>query len=157
MIGIPGSGKTTYAAKMFLGYVHVSLDKNEKLPKAEKVRLVERYNVERPLGSVQPSFNRKAECMQMDDALREGRDVVVDDTNLTKRIRRIYIVLARKHKAARVRAVFFNNFRRAYARNARRPRGRDRVPSDVVIEKDVELEPPTRDEGFDDIIVVDMG
>ena len=152
MVGIAGSGKTTYAAKAFPGHVRVSLDINrERLSPAERNRLVERYDAERPLGPVQLSNNRKAECVQMDDALREGRDVVVDNTNLTRRIRRPYIALARRHKAARVRAVFFDDFELACARNARRPKGRKRVPGDVVIEQDGMLEPPTEREGFDSV------
>ena len=152
MVGISGSGKTTYAAKAFPGHVRVSLDINqERLPRDERFRLVERYDRERPLGSVQLSNNRKAECMQMDDALREGRDVVVDNTNLTRRIRRPYIALARKRKAARIRAVFFDDFELACARNARRPRGRKRVPGDIVVEQDGMLELPARSEGFDSV------
>lgn len=152
MAGIAGSGKTTYAAKAFPGHIHVSLDINqERLPSAERIRLVERYDRERPLGSVQLSNNRKAECVQMDDALREGRGVVVDNTNLTKRIRRPYVALARKHKATRVRAVFFNDFELACARNASHPRGRKRVPGNVVIEQDGTMEPPTKSEGFDSV------
>lgn len=51
MVGIAGSGKTTYSNDMFLSRACVSLDINQKsMPWDERTRLIERYEQEDPLG-----------------------------------------------------------------------------------------------------------
>lgn len=150
MVGIAGSGKTTYASERFPNHVHVSLDTNRKnLPLAVRRRLIQRYDRERPLDLANISNNRKAECVQMDDALEDSRSVVVDDTNLTREVRRPYVELAQKHGAA-IRAVFFTNVEQAYVWNGGRASkpGEDMVPKHVLDEQCERLEPPTKNEGF---------
>lgn len=78
-----------------------------------------RYDVERPVRLARMSGNKKAECVLVDDTLAADRSIVVDDTNLTRKIRRPYVTLARK-RGVWVRVVFFNNFEAARARNAKR-------------------------------------
>ena len=75
-------------------------------------------------------------------------DVVVDNTNLTKRIHRSYIAPAQKRKAARVWVVFFDDFERWYAQNARRADDKVRVPERVLNEQLERLELPTRKDVF---------
>ena len=108
MVGVPGSGKTTYARERLSGHVHVSLDANNLvLTGADKVTLLNRYEREEPLNlgrqpygmppnpagrkycsslsEEQGSRNRKREYVQVADALRiRCGDVVIDDTNLTR-------------------------------------------------------------------------
>lgn len=154
MVGIAGSGKTTYARGKFPCYVNISMDRYQKDESwhAKRAKMIRRCDGERPVGTTHiTSGNKKAECILADDALGRGKSVVIDDTNLTRAIRRPYLVLARKHKATRVRAVFFDDFELACARNARRPKGRKRVPGDVVARQDGMLEPPTKSEGFDSV------
>ena len=152
MVGIAGSGKTTYTNGKFPDYAHVSLDKNRQLLPATRHSLIRRYNKERPL-DLEISNNRKAECVQMNDELKVGKDVVVDDTNLTKETRRIYVLLAQKHGAG-IRAVFFQNTRLAYVQNKRRGESQGLVPDDVLDEQHEMLEPPSKDEGFDSIQLI---
>lgn len=153
MVGIAGSGKTTYANSRFPDYVHVSLDTNRKsLPLVVRRRLIQRYDRERPLDLVNISSNRKVECVQMDDTLKDNRSVVVDDTSLTREVRRPYVELAQKHGAA-IRAVFFTNVEQAYVWNegrANKP-DEDMVPKHVLDEQCERLEPPTKNEGFGSI------
>ena len=174
MVGIAGSGKSTHANERFPGHARVSLDINKiNLPSAERLRLMDRYEREDPLGLArqppevppnpagsghvqslsgdQGSGNRKAEYVQMADFLEAGMDVVVDDTNLTRELRWPYIALARRH-GARVRAVLFTNVRVARHRNSKRT-GDDRVPEDVLVGQIARMERPTKEEGFDDILV----
>ncbi len=154
MVGIAGSGKTTYATDMFPGHVQVSMDRyrKDKSWAVKRRGLIHRYDCERPLGSILiDSGNKKAECVLVNDALKEGRDVIVDDTNLTKKIRRPYVILAQKHRAV-IRVVYFRNIRQAYARNARRVKGEDVVPKKAIDKQRDELEPPSENEGFDTIL-----
>ncbi len=154
MVGIAGSGKTTYARGALPGHVHVSMDghRDDASWPAKRRSLIDRFGEERPLELAGlGSRNKEAECVLVDDALRAGWSVVVDDTNLTREIRRPYVLLARKHGAA-VRAVFFSNTRAARHRNSRRA-GRDRVPEDAVTGQLAKMERPSKEEGFDDVLV----
>lgn len=170
MVGVPGSGKTTYARERLSGHVHVSLDANNlMLTGADKVTLLNRYEREEPLNlgrqpygmppnpagrkycsslsEEQGSRNRKREYVQMADALRSGGDVVIDDTNLTGTIRWPYILMARQHGAT-VTAVYFTNIALALERNRART-GRARVPDHVLRRQCGMLEMPHAEEGFD--------
>ena len=170
MVGVPGSGKTTYARGRLSGHVHVSLDINKlALTNADKAALLDRYEREEPLhlgqqphgmppnpaGSIyrsslsgeQGSHNRKREYVQMADALRSGGDVVIDDTNLTSTIRWPYVLMARQYGAS-VTAVYFTNIALALERNRART-GRARVPDHVLRRQCGVLEMPRMEEGFD--------
>lgn len=154
MVGIAGSGKTTHVRGALPGHIHVSMDsyRDDASWPAERRSLIERFGKERPLNLAElSSRNKEAECVLVDDALRAGRNVVVDDTNLTREIRRPYVLLARKHGAA-IRAMFFSNTRAARHRNSRRT-GRDRVPEDAVTGQLAKIERPSKKEGFDDVLV----
>lgn len=78
--------------------------------------------------------------------------MAVNNTNLTKRIRWLYIALARKRKAARVWVVFFDDFERVYAQNTRRADGEGRVPERILNEQLERLELPTKKDGFDSVL-----
>lgn len=171
MVGVPGSGKTTYAKTELSGHAHMSLDINNKtLTGGDRAALLERYQQEGPLGlgrqppgvppnpaggdicraslsREQDSRNRRREYVQMADALGAGRDVVIDDTNLTRVIRWPYILMARQH-GARVTATYFTNFAEATRRNCMRT-GRARVPDHILYRQYCMLEPPRAAEGFD--------
>lgn len=147
MVGIASSGKIIYARVKFPGHAHVSLDTNKRLLSSHgRQMLVVRYTKEDPLcleqllsrvvpnpadpkhggalSKAQGSKSRKVEYVQMADALAVDRDVVVDDTSLTRELWWPYILLARRY-AATVRVVFFKNVKRAYAQNRKRRNGRD--------------------------------
>lgn len=170
MVGVPGSGKTTYARERLSGHVHVSLDVNNLvLTGADKDTLLDRYEREEPLNlgqqphgmppnpagreyrsslsREQGSRNRKREYVQMADALRSGGDVVIDDTNLTSTIRWPYVLMARQYGAS-VTAVYFTNVALALERNRART-GRARVPDHVLRRQCGALEMPRMEEGFD--------
>ena len=154
MVGIPGSGKTTLAKAEYSKHTHVSLDKNKDMPDAERSELIARYKREEAL-HFKLSANRMAECVMMHDALAAGRNVVIDNTNVSKKVRRHYVRLAHHHGAG-VTAVFFQNTELAYERNAGRADnpGEMMVPEDVVDRFREDLEPPDESEGFDLIRVI---
>ena len=155
MVGIQGSGKTTLTKAEYPKHIHVSLDKNKDMPVAEKSKLIARYEREKALHFTKLSANRMAECMMIHDALMAGRNVVIDNTNVSKKIRRHYIWLAHHHGAG-VTAVFFENTELAYERNARRA---DKLGERMISENVVngfcrDLEPPNESEGFDFIRII---
>ena len=92
-----GSGEATHTAGAFPRCVRVSLDTNRwRRPGGSGRR--KGTAGKGPRARYKPDNSRKAECVQTDDVIREGRDVVVDNTDLAGRIRRPYIALARKHR-----------------------------------------------------------
>ena len=142
MIGISGSGKTTHVKNNLYDYAHISLDINRmRMSGAQRGALLSRYMQEDPmrlglhvpgmpqnpagrqyaasLSSAQDSNSRRAQYIQINDALKSGKSVVIDDTNLTREIRWPYIRLARLHHIA-IHAVSFLNITRAFEQNSKR-------------------------------------
>ena len=144
MIGIAGSGKTTLARSEYADHVHASLDSLKK-DFGRRHELAGLY-LSRGYEDTGLSRNRRAEYVLIDDALASGRSVVVDDTNLTAKIRRGHIDHARAHGAV-ARAVYFNDAARAYRQNAGR-RGGERIPRRVLGIQKAELAPPAAEEGY---------
>lgn len=144
MVGIAGSGKTTLALSDYADHVHVSLDviKTDFGRRCELARIYQ----SRGYADTGLSNNRRAEYVLIDDALAAGRSVVVDDTNLTARIRMGHTEHARAYGAA-AHAVFFRDTARAYRQNARRAED-ERVPDPVLGMQASELRPPAADEGY---------
>jgi predicted kinase len=123
MIGIALSGKTTYRKSNF---------------EHEVVQL--------------PYFknNRKKELECIENFLKEGKSVVIDDTNLTREIRKSHIDLAKKYNA-QVVGIFMNTS--AGLIGQRRLRRLDQLPMVVINKQLRDLETPTKDEGFDKLII----
>ena len=144
MIGIAGSGKTTLARSDYADHVHASLDalKDDLGRKHELARLY----MARGYAETGLSNNRRAEYVLIDDALAAGKSVVVDDTNLTAKIRTGHIEHARAYGAV-AQAVYFRDTARAYRQNAGRE-GDERVPRRVLGIQKAELAPPTAGEGY---------
>jgi predicted kinase len=126
--GLQGSGKSTFYRRRFSGtHVLVSRDlfRNHRHPSRRQAVLIEA-------------------------ALREGRSVVVDNTNPTPADRAAIVTIARAH-GARVRCFFFGrDIRASVARNARRE-GKERVPVVGILATARRLVAPTREEGFDEL------
>ena len=123
MIGIALSGKTTYRKANF---------------EHEVVQLSYFDN------------NRKKEMNHIEECLKEGKSVVVDDTNLTQEIRKLHLDLAKKYNAE-VIGIFMNTSRGLIEQ--RRRRRADQLPEAVINRQLRDLETPTKDEGFDKLIV----
>ena len=121
MIGIPGSGKTTLSKMLFPEPRQVSLDGI-------------------------PHHDRDVEYAMIERCLREGHNVVIDDTNLTKKIRAEHIMLSKRH-GARVNAFFLDlPMSTILAQNSKRD---DSLPEPALFKREKELERPSEDEGFD--------
>ena len=122
MIGIPGSGKTTFCCeRLFPHHLYISLDQLR---------------------------TRSAEAEMFAFALRRRKNCVIDNTNINMLERSRYIPAA-KREGARVVGYFFEpDLEACVARNAKRL-GKARVPEHVIRQKMSRFERPSPHEGFD--------
>ena len=124
MIGIPGSGKTTFCRdRLFPRYFYISLD---------QVR------------------TRSAEAELFAFALRRRKNCVIDNTNINALERSRYIPDARKAGARVVGYFFAPEIDACIERNAKRV-GRACVPEYAIRQKLARFERPTLNEGFDEL------
>lgn len=132
-VGLPGAGKTTlYRERFAATHRHVSKDlwPNASSRDARQHKII-------------------------DEALAGGFSVVVDNTNPSVAERAPLISLARA-RGARVIGYFFNvTTRAAVARNASRT-GRGKVPNVAIFTAAKRLQPPSFDEGFDQLFRVEI-
>jgi predicted kinase len=124
MIGVALSGKTTYREANFTNHEVIALsyyDNNRN----EEMRVIEEY-------------------------LKEGKNIVVDDTNLTRKIRKLHIDLAKKY-SAKIIGIFMNTSSNLLQQ--RQLRRHNPFPTVAINKQIKELETPLKDEGFDSLIV----
>ena len=128
LMGVPGSGKTSFFRSRFEPtHVHVSKDL---------------------MGRVRDRGARQVTLLN--EAFREGRSVLVDNTNPTIASRADLIATARAHGARVVGYVLQTPPLEALARNRLRE-GRARVPDVAIFIAAKKFQPPSRAEGFDEI------
>lgn len=126
LIGLPGSGKTTfYRARFAATHVHVSKDlmRNRRERQQRQLALI-------------------------DEALAGGRSVVVDNVNATIADRRALIDAGRHRGATIVGYVLETDVAESSRRNRSRS-GRARVPEVAIRTAAKRYQPPARSEGFD--------
>ena len=123
MVGIPGSGKSTIARNRFPNHKRVSLD------------LVN---------------TRQKEDEEIANCLMNGKDIVIDNTNTTRRSRQKYIDAAKLFGVS-ISAVYLQcPLDVALERNASRV-GKERVPDNAVRFYNKILQRPSVEEGFDSV------
>ena len=126
-VGLPASGKSTYYLANFAA-THVHVSKDLLARGARQERLIE-------------------------EALAAGQSVVIDNTNPSAAVRAPLIAIGRRH-GARIIAYFFEtDVKTALARNRLR-QGKARVPDVALFVTKKKLVPPSYDEGFDEIHVI---
>jgi predicted kinase len=131
LVGLPGSGKTTYYRAHFAAtHVHVSKD---LMPNAQR--------------------RDERQAREIEAALGGGKSVVVDNTNPSRDVRAPLIALGRRHGARIVAIYFETEVRTAIMRNRQRE-GRERVPDVAIFTTKKKLMPPSLEEGFDEVRVV---
>ena len=128
LVGVQGSGKTTYFRDHFARtHQHISRD-------------------------VQGSAEREAALVA--ECLGSGTSFVIDNTNSTRAVRAPLIRLA-KQAGFRVIACFLNTpVRTAIGRNNHR-KDKKAIPVPAILRTAKHLQPPTLNEGFDEVRVVE--
>ena len=131
-VGLPGSGKSTYYFAHFAAtHAHVSKDLMKGVRKQDAQQ------------------NAKIE-----QVLAAGKPVVVDNTNPSAAIRAPLIAIGKRH-GARIIAYYFDcSVKTALMRNQQREEGKGRVPKVAIFVTKKKLQPPSLDEGFDELHVV---
>ena len=92
----------------------------------------------------------KKEMNYIEQCLKQGKSIVVDDTNLTKDIRKMHIDMAKKYHAKMI-GIFMNTSRGLLEKRQRSRR--DPFPLSVIYKQLNQLETPVIDERFDELIV----
>jgi predicted kinase len=134
LIGLQASGKSTFARTRFATtHMYISKDRlrNNKQPVRRQAQLIE-------------------------DALRAGQSVVVDNTNATAADRAPLIALGRAYGAygAEIVGYYFETpVSESLARNRQR-QGKQRVPDVAIYATNKRLERPSYAEGFDRLYAV---
>lgn len=144
MVGLPGSGKSTYARKHLAGKWRVCLDDIRCM-----LSVNDPYN---------PSFQPVAVAVE-EAIIRQllagvggqRRDIVVDATNITRDRRRRYLRMAASCGVKAIAVCIQCNVATALERNKKRS---DPVPEEVIRRMYDTLQPPTLSEGFEDIVYV---
>jgi len=131
LVGIPGSGKSTFARERYPTYEHISKDLFPPAARDKQAR--------------QDAALRRA--------LAAGRSVIVDNTNVTPADRAAIVGIARELGARVVGYYLPISTRDAIARNEKRE-GRARVPKVAIFTSAKRLVPPVIDEGFDELTVL---
>lgn len=144
LIGVPGSGKTTWIKNNGNGAVVLSTDDKIETIAAKQGKTY---------SDVFRDVIGSAEKEMYQDAMRafkDGSDVIWDQTNITKKTRaKKLIMVPDEYKKI---AVFFHTPKDLAQRLASRP-GKN-IPEPVIISMINQLQEPSSDEGFDRIIYV---
>ncbi|MBQ6493389.1 MAG: ATP-binding protein [Erysipelotrichaceae bacterium] len=126
LIGLQGSGKSTFYNKHFQNYIHISLDE---------------------LHTRNKEMNLILECLE------EGKSFVVDNTNPAKSDRQRYIPVAKENGYKVTGYYFAARIADCIRRNSLRE-GKSRVPDKAILATYNRLEIPSYDEGFDELYYV---
>jgi len=144
-VGLPGSGKSTYA-KNFL--------KNNKTEYLSSDELRGVFGKDQTDQTVTPKVFGHIK-QKVDEYLKNGQSVLVDATSVNRLERRDYINTAKKYGVKVVVFVFKMDRNGLIVRNQKRGQEGGRVVPDWVIDKMLaKYEEPSTNEGIDEIIYV---
>lgn len=143
MVGPPGSGKSSYIRKYLPEALRLSLDDLRLMLSGRPFDL--RY--ERMVSVMGDALLR----VTLSRLNEWRRDCVYDATNVSRERRSPILALAREFDLPAVAVFTDTPMEVALARNRRRRR---KVPEEVVERFYRLLEPPSADEGFDEVVVV---
>lgn len=130
LMGIPGSGKSTfYRERFFTTHVRINLDMLK---------------------------TRHREKLLLEACVAGGQPFVADNTNATRESRARYILPARTHGFRVIGYYFRSEIAGALERNRKR-RGGERIPDKAILGIAAKLELPHRSEGFDELWYVRLG
>lgn len=144
-VGFPGTGKSTYINRVYKKHVIVSNDiVVEKHAKKNNMTYNEAFD---DIGRGKIIALGKRDFQK---ALKTGKNIVLDNTNLTKSIRKEYLKMAPDYRKV---AVIFKLDEKELTK---RLKGREKesgktIPKDVMAKMKKDYEEPSKAEGFDEI------
>ena len=142
MVGISGSGKSMVTSKFaqMIGCEVISTDDKR----------AEWY------GDAEDQTHNKELFMRVEnlvtELLNQHKDVILDATNISVKSRRRFVMTAKKCKSNVIAVVVHTPIEIAKERNFQRDR---KVPEFVIDRQYHNFQMPTKEEGFDMVIVVD--
>ena len=140
LIGIPGSGKTTYANK--------NKKENEVILSSDIIRQ-ELFGNESSQENNQLVFDTLyARARQL---LKEGKDVIIDATNINAYYRHQTLKNFEDLNIERVAIVFDTPIQTCIKRDQKRKRTVGKAVIDKMISR---YQAPSKDEGFDNIVII---
>ena len=141
LVGIPGCGKTTYANKFLQ-------KKNTCILSSDSVR-------KQFFGDANAQFkNKEVFAILFEKAkskLKQGMNVVIDATNITSAIRKETLAYFSDLDLQKIATVFNAPIEVCISRDKARTRS---VGENVVLKLAARFEPPTLEEGFDEINII---
>ena len=144
-VGLPGSGKSTYA-KNFIKDKEIEYLSSDEL----RAKFGSGETDQTCTNQVFGHIKRK-----VDEFLKDGKNVLVDATSVNRKERADYINTAKKYGAKVVALVFKMDRAGLIARNQKRGSEGGRVVPDWVIDKMLaKYEEPSTSEGIDEVIYV---
>jgi predicted kinase len=144
LIGVPTSGKSTFSNQQkYSKYIRISSD--DILQEVAKERQ-QSYNT---VFKANIRFAQIAMMKVLRKAIEDGKNIIIDQTNLTKKNRREKLKLIPPHYK-KTAVYFIVDLKTALQRNTQRP-GKV-IPPEILERMIKEYELPTLEEGFDTII-----
>lgn len=141
LIGIPCSGKSTYAEKNCTRL-------NAEIVSSDDIRLELKGDYKFSLQDNKRIFEIAYD--RIENTLRRGKNVIFDATNTNKKYRQRYITLARKFEAQIIAIVFNTPFHICVQRNEEREKNRKIPINNLRFYTRANLN-IKKDEGFDDV------
>lgn len=136
LIGLPGSGKSTWAERYSKNRKHTVSISSDKIRE-------ELYGDEATQGDNNKIFSLVRE--RAEEALKDCKDVIIDATNMTIKDRSAYFDIAKTYEATVIGILFDIPVEECKRRNSKR----DRVVPDFVYDKMMKrYEQPQLSEGF---------
>lgn len=153
LVGLPASGKSTWRAENTAENTHIfsTDDIIERVAKNEKSTYSGVFK--KTIGTA-----NKIAARELADAFRDGRDVVIDRTNMTPGARRKYVQAAPKNY--KINCVCWlppatvDDWKELWARLSSRE-GKE-IPENVIKKMHADFVWPDRSEGFDNILYLNI-
>ena len=143
MVGIPGSGKSTYAKKL-------AEENNCIIHSSDAIR-IELSGKQSNLSNDKEMWKIMRERIAKD--LSEGKNVICDATNVTVSKRASFLNAVNKIDCEKIAIVIDSDVNKCITQNSERNES-ERVPKVAIFTSAKHLVIPTKDEGFDEIHII---